>query len=283
MKSLVFLFLSLTTLVQGKSKKFDVLILTQHWPYTTCMDWQEESHQTCRHIDHSRWTVHGLWPTQFGRIGPGFCNKSWPFEHKVLEPIMDDMQLYWPDVEVRDVPDSLWAHEWSKHGTCAAQLPETSSEVAYFNKGCELAKENPITEWLTVAGIVPQDSNTHILEKVWDAVMNGTGGFRPHVDCIRIENKAYLSEIKVCYSKNFTRVNCDGIKAIGGSSGDMMGKCLRYDSFIYPATARIPSHSSSSGLIGGIVCSVLAVCAAGLGVGYMIYKKQRRVRGYESL
>ena len=68
---------------------------------------------------------------------------------------MSDMYLYWPDVEMRDVPDSLWAHEWSKHGTCAAQLPETSTEVAYFSKGCQLGKENRITEWLGMGGVVP--------------------------------------------------------------------------------------------------------------------------------
>ena len=43
--------------------------------------------------------------------------------------------------------------------------------------------------------------------------------------CIRLVIIMYF-QIKVCYSKNFTRVNCDGIKSTNG--GDMMGKCLRW-------------------------------------------------------
>ena len=42
---------------------------------------------------------------------------------------------------------------------------------------------------------------------------------------LQIFHKHLLFQIKICYSKNFTRVNCDGIKSTKG--GDMMGKCLR--------------------------------------------------------
>ena len=71
---------------------------------------------------------------------PSFCNSSWPFDVAVLDDIRGDMDTYWPDIEVhshcisgclaykalltypsqiRDAPNSLWDHEWSKHGTCA--------------------------------------------------------------------------------------------------------------------------------------------------------------------
>jgi len=266
----------------SKDHHFDILILTQHWPYTTCTDWERGSGHECRDIAHANWSVHGLWPTQMGKIAPGFCNKTWKFEHKVLEPIMDEMNLYWPDVEMRDVPDSLWKHEWEKHGTCAAQLSETSTELAYFSKGVELSKENKVTEWLKKGGVVPSDDASYSMETVWDAVLNGTKGYRPHIDCKSIDGKAFINEIKVCYTKNFTRVNCDGIKATEG--GDMMGTCLRYDSFSYPASVPPPSHLSNSGMIGGVVCTVLALSAVALAVGYMLYRRsRRRGRGYESL
>ena len=29
---------------------FDVLIFTQHWPYTTCLDWEEKRHGSCSKI-----------------------------------------------------------------------------------------------------------------------------------------------------------------------------------------------------------------------------------------
>ena len=119
-------------LIQASKRKdhhFDILILTQHWPYTTCIDWESGSGHQCREIGkypsqppsrhklkihfsaHANWSLHGLWPTQMGRIAPSFCNKTWKFEHKVLEPIMDEMNLYWPDVEMRGQPDSLSQHQ----------------------------------------------------------------------------------------------------------------------------------------------------------------------------
>jgi len=268
----------------SKDHSFDILILTQHWPYTTCLDWEESREgNKCREIAHSNWTVHGLWPTQMGRIAPSFCNNSWHFDPSVLKPIMPEMSLYWPDVEIRaHQPDSLWTHEWAKHGTCAAQLPDIPTEVAYFNKGCQLAKENRITDWLEEADVVPTNDETYDIGKVWNAVLKGTGGKRPHIDCVKIDGQAYISEIKICYSKNFTRVDCDGIKSSEG--GDMLGKCLRYSSFSYPSSVMPPSHLSSSGMIGGIVCTVLALSAVGLAIGYMLYRRgRRRGRGYESL
>ena len=29
---------------------FDLLIFTQHWPYTTCLEWEEKRHGTCSKI-----------------------------------------------------------------------------------------------------------------------------------------------------------------------------------------------------------------------------------------
>ena len=114
--------------------------------------------------------MHGLWPNQFYRIGkniyillliccpaPGFCNSSWPFDVSQLKGIMEEMELYWPDVEVaistmrsshfcmcgqvRGSPNSLWEHEWSKHGTCAVlgQVAGVTGQEGYFATGCRWA------------------------------------------------------------------------------------------------------------------------------------------------
>ena len=85
-------------------------------------------------------------------------------------------------------------------------------------------------QWLAEAGVVASDEVLYTTGQVWDAVVTATGGFRPHIDCIRIEGEAYITEVKVCYTKNLTRVDCDGIKAVKGQTGDMMGTCLRYTS-----------------------------------------------------
>ena len=87
-----------------------------------------------------------------------------------------------------------------------------------------------VVQWLAEAGVVASDEVRYTTGQVWDAVVTATGGFRPHIDCIRVEGEAYITEVKVCYTKNLTRVDCDGIKAVKGQTGDMMGTCLRYTS-----------------------------------------------------
>jgi len=282
--SFLLIFCSITPCLEAnKDTSFDILILTQHWPYTTCMAYQEhgKGHQ-CKKIERSRWTVHGLWPTQFGKIAPSFCNETWKFEVKKLEPIMDEMNLYWPDVEMRDVKNSLWDHEWSKHGTCAAQLQNTSTEIDYFKMGCNLAKDNNLTDWLQANGVIPSEHQTYSTKHVWDAVLKGTGGKRPHIDCVRVDGEAYINEIKVCYDKKFQRVDCDGIKGL--KEGHMMGSCLKDKSFFYPNTTDPISSPSDAGMIAGVICTILALTAVGFGLGYGLYRRARtRGRGYESL
>ena len=175
-----------------------------------------------------------------------FCNNSWHYNHDLMDPIMDDMHRYWPDVEMRGVTDSLWSHEWVKHGTCACLNPLTSmtTQTEYFEAGVRLAEVNTVTLWLEQAGVVPSDTEIYQTSDVWDAVMKGNGGYRPQIECLNIHGQAYITEVralqsfsskrmfqlvqvKVCYDKNMTRVDCDGIVASKQVKSDMLGSCLR--------------------------------------------------------
>ena len=90
------------------------------------------------------------------------------------------------------------------------------SEEQYFHTGCRLAGENPVSDWLTEAGISPSDTErlanffrvcggglvTTILslclrqplEAVWQAVLDGSGT-RPHIDCEKIDGQVYIKEV----------------------------------------------------------------------------------------
>ena len=54
----------------------------------------------------AKWSIHGLWPTQFGKIAPGYCNDTWKFEYKAVESIRDQLDIYWPDVEMAAVVET---------------------------------------------------------------------------------------------------------------------------------------------------------------------------------
>ena len=154
------------TETERRDNSFDIYIFTLHWPYTTCLDWRESGHgHKCNKIgekyfilimfmkinmlfcsESASWSVHGLWPTRMHQIAPNFCNNSWHYDHGQMEAIMGDMTRLWPDVEVRGVTDSLWSHEWTKHGTCAVQdkaATGLATQTEYFQAGLQLAEANP--------------------------------------------------------------------------------------------------------------------------------------------
>jgi len=185
----------------------------------------------------------------------------------------------------------------------SASETNNHNQTEYFRTGCQLAASNPLTGWLASAGVTPDDSALYEMKEVWQAVMAGTGGFRPHIDCTEVKGEALISEIKLCYNKDLTRVHCDGIVGVrGGSSSEMAGKCLRYSNFLYPASVTLSSDQlgavpflysdslslladlgSGSGQVAGVVCTLLALAVIGLIIGYWCYKRSNRGRGYESL
>ena len=81
------------------------------------------------------WKVHGLWPNRYGEVQPLYCDKSWLYEDQEMEPIRAELEQFWPDHAMRKVDESLWSHEWSKHGTCAvSSAPESNitNQTEYF-------------------------------------------------------------------------------------------------------------------------------------------------------
>lgn len=75
--------------------------------------------------------------TSGGGLGPFFCNSTWKFDPDKVEELRTTLLRFWPNIHGGDTDDSLWRHEWDKHGTCAALDPQLSSEQLYFNKGIQ--------------------------------------------------------------------------------------------------------------------------------------------------
>lgn len=71
------------------------------------------------------------------RLGPFFCNNTWEFDPSAVEQLRPALLRLWPNIHGKDTEDSLWKHEWDKHGTCAALDPQLSSEKLYFSQGIQ--------------------------------------------------------------------------------------------------------------------------------------------------
>lgn len=229
-----------------KDHDWDLLIFTQHWPVTVCLQYQESvtrfGHHSCiLPPNKDTWTIHGVWPTKLHTEGPAFCNTSIKFDANVLDPIRNDLLEDWPNIEGGKGTSSLWRHEWLKHGTCAVVLDSLNSEIKYFQKGLELFSTFNVTYILNSENINPDNKNEINIVDVYNAVVKHTGK-NPHIQCIREKhtNKAYLFEVRICFDKNFEVADCDGIKKIkrhsnNYSTSSIFTNCPLDETVAYPS------------------------------------------------
>lgn len=199
---------------------WDIIVFSQRWPITVCTDWQESKPDNRCNLppNNNLWTVHGIWPNKIGTKGPFFCNKTWHFDPNELKPILNDLKLYWTNVEANTPLYSLWQHEWTKHGTCAAQLPSIDSQLSYFTKGLEWIQQFGMANILAKNNIKPsprgysvQDINSAIKD-----LLNKN----PEIECVidKHTKLELISEIRICFNRNLTLIDCDLIK--GNTPGD---------------------------------------------------------------
>ena len=85
---------------------------------------------------------------------------------------------------------AFWSHEWVKHGTCAAQLPELDSEHAYFSKALELAEKYDMKKLLEGAGI-PTSSSLYDADTIWSGVKDALG-VKPFLSCFNYHVSSIL-------------------------------------------------------------------------------------------
>ncbi|KAF2353656.1 Ribonuclease T2-like [Trinorchestia longiramus] len=194
-------------------KKWDSLLFSQQWPVTSCIQ-HKESHYgaSCQIFKNvSSWTVHGLWPTVTGsRFGPSFCNKSWPFVEAKVADIELQLLRYWTNIYKDTGKLSLWQHEWSKHGTCAASLPQLGDEHKYFSKGLEWVLQYDLRTGLAQHGIIPSTNMTYTSEAIFSA-LTALYNTDPIVDCIydKETKTQLLAQIKLCFTRDLKLMSCN--------------------------------------------------------------------------
>ena len=166
---------------------FDVLIFTQLWPQTVCLDLRQTSNSSyCNLPKEEKWTIHGIWPTQYHKLTPSDCNPSLNFNPSILDNIKEELETKWIYVNSKIHPELFWKHEWDKHGTCSTVIDSISTEMKYFRKGLELFDKYNVKNILEKANIVSgrQYSVQTILQRV-DRIL----GVRNYVDCVKNQVK----------------------------------------------------------------------------------------------
>lgn len=195
---------------------WDVLIFTQQWPLTTCHQWQEINKNRICNLpkDDSLWTIHGIWPTKLGTLGPFFCDKNGKFNLNEIADIEDNLNEYWPTIEVESdikLTNWLWEHEWLKHGTCAITLEQLNNENKYFKQALNWRQKYAISTMLDNESIHPNSNNT--IFAMFSALYRSLGAI-PSIHCYidKMNNISFIEEIRICFNKNLTLIDCDGVK-----------------------------------------------------------------------
>ncbi|XP_014680659.1 PREDICTED: ribonuclease Oy-like isoform X3 [Priapulus caudatus] len=196
---------------KGVLPEWDYLTYAQFWPTSDCIHLNSTG-VPCKIPEKTKsWTVHGLWPTHTGTIGPGYCNDSWPFNVSLLKTIESDLLVRWPSYETEKPETNLWNHEWIKHGTCAASLPSLRGELNYFTTGLKLNKDTSLESVLAAGGIVPtKDSSIQYeLSDIESAIRKGLGTSGNILCAWEKHTKLnHLYSIEICLDKNLTYIDC---------------------------------------------------------------------------
>jgi len=84
------------------------------------------------------WTIHGLWPDNCDGTWEEYCDPSREYTDVRASiqaagetALLTYMDRYWKDYQGND--ESLWKHEWDKHGTCINTL-RTECYSGYSSK-----------------------------------------------------------------------------------------------------------------------------------------------------
>lgn len=194
----------------SSNSTWDHFVFTQQWPVSVCIDTNITHQHTCALGKNvTTWTVHGLWPTSHGSMGPNYCNNSAKFNPDALQPILGRMLKYWPNMYTDTPMNDFWEHEWTKHGTCATSLPVLGREVDYFNQTLNLNRQYDFLTLFTEQGLVPRDGYTYQLFEIRQA-LGAALGYIPKIQCTTdiAQKVQYLMQVEMCIDKTFNAMQC---------------------------------------------------------------------------
>lgn len=163
-----------------------VLLATQFWDYSPPVG------------ASNQWGLHGLWPDNCDGTYEQFCNPALEFTQTVKSIVVDefnDLQLYqkmqqvWKNYNGDD--ESLWQHEYNKHGTCINTLdpscynnpPQHQSIYDFFRIAVGLYEKLDSYSFLTQEGIVPSHTKTYTKTQIQNALNKHFGGNQVYFKC----------------------------------------------------------------------------------------------------
>ncbi|KAK1153939.1 ribonuclease T2-like [Acipenser oxyrinchus oxyrinchus] len=202
------------------------IVLAQRWAKTECKDPNVKGNPAC---NSKQWTLHGLWPDNVKVIdavplSEDFFNKFEDYENI--------MRTEWTFLGKADQNNYInktkefWNHEWMKHGYCARDFIGSVDPRTYFQRALELYRGKNLLRIFDDV-VKPDDNITFKKYKIINVFLAIEPYVRPIVNCRKVGNRYYLSEIHLCFNQNLQPVDCIT------SSGDV---CPDKADITYPQT-----------------------------------------------
>ena len=168
------------------SGHFDYFILALSWSPDYCAS-NSGDVQECALGRKLAFVLHGLWP-EFDKGYPSSCTNE-----KLPPEVKTQFERLFPN-------DSLFAHEWEKHGTCTGLSPQL-----YFTLAKQIKDSVQIPD-IFRAPQAPFRLSANQLKQQFTAANPGLGGSSLAVFCSG--SGRFLSELYVCFSKDGNATAC---------------------------------------------------------------------------
>ncbi|KAH8856097.1 Intracellular ribonuclease LX [Schistosoma japonicum] len=200
--------LTISSIIQAayKNPNWDAYLFTLTWPPTFC-----SSYNVTLPLNFTDFTIHGLWPIILPNITVN-CTGTEKFNISLLQGLRPRLDVEWPSLKNLSRTESLWKHEFEKHGLCAVEDPKIGNQVGYFNTSLQLRAKTDLLNTLKRYNITPSNV-TEYNKTVFQEVMKKAYGSPVHLSCRQNRGKGSpknhsLEEVRFCLNRSFSHIPC---------------------------------------------------------------------------
>lgn len=206
-----------------------ILLQTQFWNYAPSKPNLNRTELEEELGPISSFTIHGLWPDDCSGGYPQFCRRDlfiddvyYLLKSKDLNEddpslpisgaeLLNNLETYWKSNNGNH--ESLWIHEYNKHGTCLSTLQPSCYErwagndnngksdksyykkravYDYFRVSYDLFKKLDSYKMLEKHGITPSNETTYSKSQILQALSSEFEGVEAHINC---DSRNALTEV----------------------------------------------------------------------------------------
>jgi len=192
--SLIFFSLlsMLLSIIAIGDQPYSYFLFTKRWPVAEC---KAEGNKCVPDLKpYNRWLIHGLWPEFSNNTWDQYCTKV-KFNETMVDSLKVQLTKEWPNLLRDQTEDSLWAHEWNKHGTCSKLV-----QFDYFARTLALQSKYNLDLWLAEDGIVPSNTKLYSVSEFKHSIGKRIPRYNFELNCEHLRGKLYLKEIYLCVS-----------------------------------------------------------------------------------